>query len=91
MQQPHTIQVWGIVRLFQLGSFHNLLADERKITPHFLFYKLTFRSLMSIKMNSIMGNFNLKNDFTVMVEQSQAEVYKHLLSYVKNKGWTIGL
>ena len=42
-------------------------------------------------MNSIMGYFNLKNDFTVMVEQSQAEVYKHLLSYVKNKGWTIGL
>ena len=41
MHTPHTIQVWGIVAFILVRSFHNLLTDKRKPTPHFLFIIIT--------------------------------------------------
>ena len=42
---PHTIQVWGIVAFILVRSFHNLLVDKRKSTPHFLFIYISILGL----------------------------------------------
>ena len=35
---PHALQVWGIVAFIFIRVFHNLQADKRESSPHFLFY-----------------------------------------------------